>query len=109
MRRRGAPDIAPRWFRCFDNFLEDAGSRPKGCQPSRPRPDLPYGPDTFAWVARRGGGRVPEVIAHAGEARTIREWAAHAGVKEITLRDRLKRGLSFDLAIQPTDYRRSAR
>jgi len=109
--RKTPSQIAPHWVRCFDAFLDDVGSCPEGHGPSRPDPELPFGPGNFAWVplgSPSGTGPKPRLYDLGGEQRSLREWAAHTGVPEVTLRSRLSRGISLERAIAPVDLRKTA-
>jgi hypothetical protein len=103
--------IDPRWVRSFDTFLKDVGHCPEGHGSFRPDPELPFGPGNFAWIplgGPRGTGPRPKLYDLGGEQRSLREWAAHTGVLEMTLRSRLLRGNSLEQAIAPIDYRKKA-
>jgi hypothetical protein len=109
--RNKPSEISPRWVRCFDTFLNDVGPCPEGFRPTRPDPELPLGPGNFIWAAPlgpRNAGRQPKLYALGSEQRTLREWAAHAGIVEVTLRSRLARGIPLEQAIAPIDYRKTA-
>jgi len=108
--RKTIPAVDLRWIRSFDAFLDDVGPCPEDHRPLCPDPESPCGPGNFVWAQISGPrrpGRVARVFELNGEARTLHDWAQHMGVNEITLRSRLDRGVPFDLAITPTDYRRT--
>lgn len=108
--RKAPPAIDPRWTECFDAFFDAVGPCPDGCRATRPDIKLPYGPGNFVWAPPIGSlrGCQPRLFAFNGELRTLRDWAAHVGVNEITIRARLARHLPFEQAIASVDYRKKA-
>lgn len=108
--RKGSLVVDPRWTRCFDTFLDDVGPCPDGYRPQRLDASLPYGPGNFVWAPSTGArrGRQAKLYVFNGEIRTLRDWAAHAGISEVTLRSRLSRHVPFERAIASVDYRKKA-
>jgi hypothetical protein len=86
--------VCDRWRESFAAFLSDMGLRPSR-RHSLDRKDNAggYGPDNCRWatdVEQANNRRSSRVITINGEARTLAQWAEHAGLKYHTLKQRLK-------------------
>lgn len=92
--------ICDQW-QSFDRFLADMGPAPKGLSIERLDGALPYQPGNCVWAtpkeqARNRSNNV--LVEHAGQRRTIAEWAELHGLKVGTLWRRLQR-VSIDVAL----------
>lgn len=104
-RKYGARGIfvCDRWRESFDKFLADMGPRPPG-EYSIDRIDNTggYTPDNCRWATPSEQARNTSrtrLVEFKGETLCFAEWAERAGMREQTLRHRLKRGWSFERAI----------
>ena len=86
--------VCDRWMQSFTAFLEDVGMRPsKHHSLGRIDNNGNYEPGNVRWetVAQQARNtRRNDLITHDGKTLTISEWAQLAGLKDATLRRRLK-------------------
>lgn len=89
--------VCARWNSSFAAFLEDMDDRPSPMHTIE-RSDVNgnYEPGNCHWATRREQGnnkRNNRKICINGETKNLAEWAAHSGVGESLIRQRLKKGL----------------
>lgn len=94
--------VCPQW-QCFPNFFSDMGKLPTNQHTlDRIDNDKGYCPENCRWATRSeqsNNRRVCIYITHNGETKTLAQWARHYGVNKETLRNRLRRGVSFGQAV----------
>lgn len=93
--------VCRRWY-SFPNFLADMGERPSP-QHSLERRDNSegYSPDNCYWAtaeAQSNNRRRCQYVTHAGETKTVSQWAHQFGLPSNTFRGRLALGWSFERA-----------
>ncbi len=99
--------ICERWEKSFLHFLADMGPRPRGKHRQysidRINGDLGYEPNNCRWAnstqQNRNRRNYNWWLTHNGETLTIAEWAERGGIRQDTLRYRLKHGWDIDRAI----------
>lgn len=67
-----------------------------------------YSSDNCRWVDHKqqcNNQSSNRVFTYRGQTKTMSEWADAVGIKYATLRARIAKGMPFEKAIQPTDYR----
>jgi hypothetical protein len=83
-------EVCHRWRR-FDNFEEDMGPQPsEGAGLQRIDPSRGFEPGNVMWSQ---GGRPGKAITHEDRTQSVAAWARELGIKEGTLRARLKKGM----------------
>lgn len=94
--------VCERWG-SFENFYADMGDRPSvGHTLDRIDNDGPYAPENCRWATRAQQARNTRrglFVTHQGRTMPVCDWAEEFGIHPGTLRDRLKRGLSFEQAV----------
>jgi hypothetical protein len=92
--------VCDRWEKSFEAFMEDMGPRPtQDHQLDREDNDGNYEPGNCRWVTRKvnnNNRRTNRRITYKGETKNLREWAAHIGISDTTLYDRLARGIPME-------------
>lgn len=93
--------VCEEW-RNFLTFLHDMGQRPSA-QHSIERIDNngSYSKTNCRWAVARDQARNRRgnrLVTYGGTSRTVAEWAEMAGLKDTTLRNRLRSGWSFERA-----------
>lgn len=102
--RYGGRGIAldARWH-LFANFIADMGPRPTAShQIERQDNDGPYSPGNCRWATRAEQNRNrsdTQLLTHNGRTLCLRDWAAHLGMAEGTLRSRVLRGWPVERAL----------
>jgi len=95
--------VCERWM-SYENFLADMG-RPEDERLTIERSDNArgYEPGNVRWASRTEQSRNRRNVrsyTHRGRTMTLPEWAEYAGLKDETLRYRLKRGWAFEDAVE---------
>lgn len=97
--------VCERWH-LFENFFADMGPRPKGLTLERTDNSKGYGPDNCKWATRHeqnNNRRNNHRLTAFGRTQTLSQWAQELRMYESTIRRRLHRGLSAELALsQPS-------
>lgn len=100
--------VCERWA-SFANFLEDMGRRPSAQHSiDRINNDGPYEPSNCGWGTRleqHNNTRSNQTLTHKGVTKTYAQWAAHLGISDPTLRNRIKAGWPLDKVMAVTSFR----
>lgn len=93
--------VCDRWLD-FNNFLEDMGEKPAGMSIDRINSNGDYEPGNCQWSTRKEQNRNQRrnvELTHEGRSQCISAWAEELGFEEATIRARLSRGWSVDMAL----------
>lgn len=93
--------VCERWL-TFANFLADMGERPNGLFIERKNNDGNYEPGNCRWATRveqARNTRLNHMLTHNGETLCLAGWAERAGIKQNTLKMRIRRGWSVARAL----------
>jgi len=95
--------VCERWRHSFQNFLEDMGKRPSLTH-SLDRIDVNgnYEPGNCRWATatqQARNKRNNRVLAAFGKTMTITEWAEQTGIPPYTIRRRIRRGWTTEMAL----------
>lgn len=94
--------VCTRWQQ-FENFLEDMGERPEGMTLDRfPDPSGNYEPSNCRWATPRQQALnrgTTRWLKWNGKTESLKDLAAGAGIKRLTLTMRLKRGWDLEKAL----------
>ena len=85
--------VCDRW-KHFDNFLSDMGERPLGTTLDRKDNNGNYEPGNCRWATsteQNRNNRGNRLIEHAGQRKTVTEWADERGVNRMRLFNYLRR------------------
>ncbi len=94
--------VCSRWREDFAAFLADMGERPAGKTLDRIEGVKGYGPGNCRWATRKvqqSNRRNNTFLIFRGERLTITEWARRTGIKDVTLRQRVRLGWSPERAL----------
>jgi hypothetical protein len=98
--------VCRRWETSFENFYADLGTKPMGPYSiDRIDPDGDYEPGNVRWADRKTQARNTRrsrLVEFAGAKVPLAEAAEKVGLKYATLRSRLNRGLSTEMAMTMT-------
>lgn len=86
--------VCARWHK-FENFLADMGEMPESMQLDRINNGQGYSPKNCRWATRRvqaNNRRSNVTITYNGVTKTIAEWSVITGLKDSTVRARIRRG-----------------
>lgn len=92
--------VCERWH-SFEAFVADMGHPPRGHSIDRIDGDGHYEPGNCRWATAREQQdhvRGALLVAYMGETHCVAEWARRFGMHHNTLRGRLRRGMTIDLA-----------
>ena len=97
--------VCERW-KNFDLFYQDMWPRPEGMTLERVDNDKGYNPENVKWATRKEQAqnrRGQQLLVINGEAKTMPQWAAQAGLRYTTVFARVSRGWSLENALsRPT-------
>lgn len=96
--------VCDRWRESFEAFLADMGTRPEGASLDRIDPNGNYEPANCRWATpteQCNNKRRNIRITHDGRTLTVAEWARELGLKDATLRRRLRVGEPVEKAFIP--------
>ena len=102
--------MCDEWKNSFEAFKDwsirngyDENADAQECTIDRIKNDKPYSPENCRWINHFGqcnNQRSNRVFEYNGEIHTMAEWARILSINYSTLRARIRRGLSFEKAIQ---------
>ena len=93
--------VDPRWD-SFANFVADMGERPEGKTIDRKDNDGPYASWNCHWITARqqsANMRSNRRLTFNGETLTLTDWSRRTGLGVTTIRERLRRGWSVEVAL----------
>lgn len=93
--------MCERWKNSFKTFLEDMGECPPGLTLERINNDGNYEPGNCkwdTWKRQQNNKTNNRYVTYLGKTKTLSEWSDSTGINYGTLRYRLKRGLSPEIA-----------
>lgn len=102
---------APEWER-FEIFHEEMGDCPPGLTIERVNNDGNYCKSNCVWASRKQQARNKRgnhLLAHAGEEKTIIDWAESGQIDATTLLKRIRRGWSVEDALNTPKLGRGCR
>jgi hypothetical protein len=95
--------VCARWAASFSAFFTDVGPRPTSRHSlGRIDNDGNYEPGNVRWETleeQRGNSRQNRVVEAFGRKQIVTAWAREVGISVITLRTRLRRGWSPEMAL----------
>lgn len=93
--------VCKRWEK-FENFFADMGERPVGTTLDRKNNNRGYSPSNCRWASKEeqaNNRRSVTKIKHKGMSMSVAQWARKTGIRDDTLRYRLKNGWSIKAAL----------
>lgn len=100
--------MCDEWKDSFETFYRDMGSRPSHKHTiERRENDKGYTKENCVWATRKeqaNNRRNNLYYELNGESKTLQEWCDELCIKYMTVYARLKRGMTFEEAIQFVDY-----
>lgn len=97
--------MCDRWFDSYENFLVDMGRCPKGMTLGRKDNDGDYSPENCRWETQKqqaNNRRSSVWVEFNGCRMTLSQWAEFSGMKEGTIRYRIKNGYPLEKALSST-------
>jgi len=94
--------VCDRWFNSFENFFEDMGIKPDRYSIERIDNDGNYEPSNCKWIPlneQQSNTTQNHLLTFQGITKTLSKWAKDVGLKQPTLRRRLKNGWSIERAL----------
>jgi len=94
--------VCEEWVNDYDKFVADMGFCPLGLSLERKDNALGYNPSNCIWASctdQQNNKRTNIIVELDGVRRTIGQWATLLGVRYDTLRNRLCRGTSPEVAL----------
>jgi len=101
-RYGGRGIIVCRRWRSFVNFLADMGEPPKGMSIDRIDNNGNYEPSNCRWataVIQQRNRRDNRILEYDSQRMCVAAWAEHSGIKDVTIRGRLRRGWTVGQAL----------
>jgi len=99
-------------WRSFEQFLADMGPRPAATSLERLDGNLGYGPGNCVWAERQTQNRNTTQVVWVeldGRRQRLVEWCTELGLSINTVRDRVKRGATYQEALRPSQFWRPKR
>lgn len=99
---RGNGITYPIAWEKFTVFLKDMGERPDNTTLDRIDNTKPYSKENCRWATRQeqmNNVSNNHHLSYLGKTKTLTEWARITGIKQTTIRLRLKRGWSIEKAL----------
>ena len=93
--------VSPSWH-TFTNFLHDMGEGPEGMTLDRVDNNKGYSKNNCRWATiftQANNKNNNHRITHNGQQRTLAEWSRVVGIKQETIRRRIKSGWSVEKAL----------
>lgn len=93
--------VCERWH-VFENFVADVGRRPDGTSLDRIDSSGNYEPGNVRWSTQKQqcrNTRTNRLLTNKGKTMCVAEWAEQIGISENTIRGRLFRGASDEVAL----------
>lgn len=93
--------VCDKWLE-FPAFLADVGHRPEGTSLDRIDSNGNYEPGNVRWATQKQqcrNTRINRLLTHNGKTMCVAEWAEQIGISENTIRGRLFRGASDEVAL----------
>jgi hypothetical protein len=100
--------VCDRWME-FENFFADMGEKPDGLTLDRVDNDGNYHPDNCRWATPREQMRNRRntcMVEFEGKSISVATLAERTGVPNRRLRERLRRGMAVEAAIEPRRFTR---
>ena len=94
--------VCDRWM-VFENFVEDMGFPDRGMTLERIDNDKGYSKENCCWAPRKTQSRnkrTNRMIEHNGKTQCVSDWEDELGFTRGVLRNRLNRGITFEVAVQ---------
>lgn len=93
--------VCERW-RKFENFLEDMGERPPGCQIDRINNNKGYYKENCHWTTSKQNNRNRRdnhLETYNSKTQCLAAWEEETGIRQSIIRHRLKTGWSIEKAL----------
>lgn len=105
-------DICERWTNNFHNFYQDMGKRPSALHSvERRENDLGYSPENCYWATKKEQSRNKRssvFITFQNRTMILADWASELKVYDSTIRNRMKKGESFESIYKRFEYKKTA-
>ena len=95
--------VCDEWKTSFEAFYRDMGDPPKGKTLDRINNDGHYSKENCRWVGRKeqsNNTRQNNLVTYLGKTQTISQWAETIGIHANTLRYRIKKWPTIDVAFE---------
>ena len=93
--------VCARWL-VFVNFLADMGEKPKGLSIDRIDNDGNYEPGNYRWatpIQQKNNASSNRMITFKNKTQSMANWAREVGIRNATLWERLRMGMSVEDAL----------
>jgi len=96
--------VCRRWRKSFENFLSDMGARPTSNHSiDRIRNSRNYTPENCRWGSfeeQQNNKTTAVRVSFGGKKMTVAQWSREIGIKDGTLRARIKAGYSPEISLK---------
>ncbi len=99
-------EVCARWQE-FQAFLDDMGEPGLGQSLDRIDNDGPYSPENCRWANKTTQARNQRnttMLYFRGERKPLTQWAEELGLKDVTIRARLRRGWTVERALSEVPH-----